>query len=147
MLVKNVMRSEIVQIHPQATLEQAARMMVQRRANSLFVMEGGVLLGVIGVRDLFTAPLPASYASRMTEGRSEVQLLEVWRSCIVANQMNDQPLTVGEELTLNQAVALMVNSGKHPLPVLREGRVVGVIDRLDAAKAVAMLELDVREQQ
>jgi CBS domain-containing protein len=148
MLVRDIMRTDIVQIHPQATLEEAARMMLQHRVNTLFVIQSDVLLGVIGLRDLFTAPLPASYASRMPGQRSAEQLLESWRDSIVGNQMNDQPLTVTEEAPATQAAALMVNNGKHPLPVVRDGRVVGTIDRFDIVRAVlAMPELATQEQR
>jgi CBS domain-containing protein len=35
-----------------------------------------------------------------------------------------------------KAVVVMVNEGLHPLPVLRDGRIVGIISRADAVRAL-----------
>jgi len=50
--------------------------------------------------------------------------------------MNDRVRSVTEEATVLQAAATMVNTGKHPLPVMRAGQVVGVIDRADVVRAL-----------
>jgi CBS domain-containing protein len=140
MRVKDAMCSEVVAIGPDATLQEAADSMLIHHVKTLLVMEDGVLVGVIGLRDLFTTPRHASYGGRMTERRSEEALLESWQSTDVRMQMNDQPLVVSEELPLLAAAALMVNGGKHPLPVLRDGQVVGVISRSDVVAAVLALD-------
>jgi CBS domain-containing protein len=140
MRVKDAMCSEVVTVHPDATLREAADIMLANRVKTLLVMEEGVLVGMIGLRDLFTTPRSASYGGRMTERHSEEALLKTWRSSHVRMQMNDQPLVVSEELPLLAAAALMVNGGKHPLPVLRDGAVVGVISRSDIARFVLTLD-------
>jgi CBS domain-containing protein len=130
------MCSEVVTISPDATLQEAADTMLRQCVETLLVMEAGALVGVVGLRDLFTTPRLASYGGRMTERRSEEALLETWSDTDVRRQMNDQPIVVSEELPLLAAAALMVNSGKHPLPVLRDGKVVGIISRSDVVRAV-----------
>jgi CBS domain-containing protein len=139
MRVKDAMCCEVVTIHPDATLQEAAGMMLAHHVKTLLVMEEGALVGVVGLRDLFTTPRLASYGGRMTERRSEEALLEAWRTNTVRLQMNDQPIVVSEELPLLAAAALMVNGGKHPLPVLRDGKVVGVISRSDVVRTVLAL--------
>jgi len=136
MLVKDAMRSGFVCILPQASLYEAAQTMLSSRVEALLVMEGARLVGVVGLRDLFTAPLPAHYGIAMFERHSEAQLLADWKSIPVRNIMNDRVRSVTEEATVLQAAATMVNSGKHPLPVLRAGQVVGVIDRADVVRAL-----------
>jgi CBS domain-containing protein len=54
--------------------------------------------------------------------------------------MNEKVMSVVEETTLLRAVELMVNSGKHPLPVLRNGKVVGVISRIDVVRGLLVQE-------
>jgi CBS domain-containing protein len=65
-----------------------------------------------------------------------VQLLADWKCIPVRNVMNDRVRSVTEEATVLQAAATMVNTGKHPLPVMRAGQVVGVIDRADVVRAL-----------
>ena len=44
--------------------------------------------------------------------------------------------SVKEDDPLMAAVAIMVNQGLHPVPVLRNGRLVGVVSRADAVQAI-----------
>jgi len=136
MLVKEVMSESVATIGADATLEEAAQTMFARGVDALLVMDGKRLAGIIGLRDMFTAPRLASQASEMPRGRTEHELRAVWRSQTVRNQMTDQVLTVTEELPAMEAAALMANLGKHPLPVLRAGKVVGTIDRWDIVRAL-----------
>jgi CBS domain-containing protein len=136
MLVKDVMRSEVIHIGSPAILHEAAELMLARGVDTLLVMEDEQLLGVIGLRDLFTAPLSASYGNRMNNLRSEQDLFDIWQKQTVGNVMNDRVLTVTDEMPLMSAAALMVNSGKHPLPVTHDGKVVGMIARTDVVRAL-----------
>jgi len=136
MLVKDVMHSEFVCIQPQVSLYEAAQKMLASGVEALLVMENERLVGVVGLRDLFTAPLPSHYGMAMFDGRNEAQLLADWKCIPVRNVMNDRVRFVTEEATVLQAAATMVNSGKHPLPVLRAGQVVGTIDRADVVRAL-----------
>jgi CBS domain-containing protein len=129
--------TNVLQIQPQATLREAAEIMLSNRVDAL-VIEGehGTLQGVIGLRDLFTAPIPAYLGNPMLKHENEEQLRKVWESVKVQNLMNDKVLSVTENTTLIRALELMVNTGKHPLPVLRDNKVVGIISRSDIARAI-----------
>jgi CBS domain-containing protein len=140
MLVKDVMNIKVLSIEPQATLLDAAKKMLANEINTLLVMENGELLGAIGLRDLFTAPIPAHYGNFMFRHENEAQLLKIWQTIPVENLMNEKVMSVVEETTLLRAVELMVNSGKHPLPVLRNGKVVGVISRTDVVRGLLVQE-------
>ncbi len=137
MFVRDAMCTDLVVIDPAASLEDAATLMLARRIHTLLVVEeDGTFVGVIGLRDLFTAPRSASYGGRMTGWRAEEDLRSAWRDVTVRMQMSEHPIVVNEDLSLLAAAALMVNRGKHPLPVLRGGKLVGVISRSDIARAV-----------
>ena len=136
MLVKDVTQIQVVSIDPDATLLEAAEMMLGQNVDTLLVSREDQLLGVVGLRDLFTAPIPAHYGNSMLHRDREDELLNTWRTTPVRNLMNERVLSVNENMTLLRALELMVNSGKHPLPVLREGKVVGVISRIDIVRAL-----------
>jgi CBS domain-containing protein len=136
MLVKDVINTSVIYTKPQSTLLEAAEQMIANRIDTLLVMENDELLGVIGLRDLFTAPIPAHYGNRMLRHDSEEQLLSVWETMPVRNLMNEKIITVNEDVTMLRALELMVNSGKHPLPVLRAGKVIGIVSRMDIVRAL-----------
>jgi CBS domain-containing protein len=134
MFVKDSMHTELSSVQKETSLLEAAEIMVALVVDTLLVLEQGKLVGVIGLRDLFTAPVPAHYGGGMAGRRDEDQLLDVWRTTPVKNLMNEQAITVTEDTPLIRAAELMVNTGRHPLPVLRDGIVVGAISRADVVR-------------
>ncbi len=136
MLVKDYMQSDVFHIDPEATLLEAAEKLLGSGVDTLLILNGDELLGVIGLRDLFTAPVPAHYGNPMIRHDSEAQFLEIWKATPVQSLMNENVLSVTEDTTLMRALEIMVNSGKHPLPVLKDGKVIGVIARTDIVRAL-----------
>jgi CBS domain-containing protein len=131
------MHSNVIQIGPQASLAEAAEMMTHHGVDTLLVMVDDTLLGVLGLRDLFTAPLPSRANSRVSEQRTEQQLLETWQQVQVQELIAEDPaLTVSEDFPLMKAAALMMNTGKHPLAVTQQGKVVGVLARSDVVRGL-----------
>ena len=140
LIVKDVMRADSVHIHPKATLLEAAEKMIHYGVDALPVAEGDQLIGVIRLADLLTAPRSAHYDPRVPENRDEAQLLEIWKFLPVRNIMNDQAISVSEDTSLMKAAAVMVNNGRQRLPVLRDGKVVGMITRADVVRALLMIK-------
>lgn len=136
MLVRDSMTQHFLTVSPERDLCEAAELMLSAGSESLLVMSDDSLVGVIGLRDLFTAPFPAAYGGRMHARRSEAQWRSDWQTVTVAMVMNREVITATEDMPVLRAAELMVNTGKHPLPVLRSGRVVGVVDRADIARAL-----------
>ncbi len=139
MIVKDVMRSTFISISPQANLLLAAQMMVQGNIDTVFVVNGDLLLGVIGIRDLFTVPVPASFGGPMNK-KDEGILTKQWQQTPVENVMSSYVLSVRPETSLMNAAEIMVNKGKHPLAVTEGKRIIGVIDRADIIKSLLGLE-------
>jgi CBS domain-containing protein len=135
-MVKDVMSPALRSIRPESSLLDAARLMIACDAEALAVVDGERLLGMIGLRDLFTAPVPAHYGGGMRVRRDADDLLAVWAGTPVSNLMNENVISVAEDTPLMRAAELMVNTGKHPLPVLDEGRLVGAISRADVVRGL-----------
>jgi predicted transcriptional regulator len=72
----------------------------------------------------------------MLHHENEAELLRIWKTTPVRNLMNERVLAVNEGVTLLRALQLMINTGKHPLPVLRNGKVIGTISRMDIVRAL-----------
>ena len=137
MLATEIMNREVVTVCCGTTLAEAARSMLAHGINSLPVLDGeGRVAGMIGVRDVLRVPIP-SY--------SETPILKWTRLEEKAAQLNrvrvDQVMarrviSVGEEASVIDVAALMANRGVHPIPVLREGRLLGVVGRADVVRAL-----------
>ncbi len=56
--VRDVMRSEVVAVAPDADVQEAARMLSGREAEALPVVDGGEVVGLLGIHELLTVLVP-----------------------------------------------------------------------------------------
>jgi CBS domain-containing protein len=134
MRVHDAMRSEFIRIEPTAPLRAAAKLMVDRGTDVLLVMKADHLLGVIGLRDLYTAPMSADDNARIVVQRTEHEMVELWDHQTVEQVMAERLVRVSADADLMHAAVLLVNGDRHYLPVLQGDVVVGVIGRAEIAR-------------
>jgi CBS domain-containing protein len=136
MLAKDFMQADVFHIGSQTTLLEAAETPLTRRVDTLLILNGDELCGGISLRDLFTVPILADYGNPLVRHHNGAQLLNTWKTMQIQDLMNEKVIAVSEETTLLSAAELIVPSGKHPLPVLRNGKVVGIICRSDITRTL-----------
>jgi len=111
----------VYSIAPDAPVLEAIRHMAEHRIGALLVMRDDKLVGVVSERD---------YARKVIlQGRSSAQTS-------VADIMSGAPLTVAPDTDVLDCMRLCTDSRTRHLPVLQDGRVVGVISVGDLVKAV-----------
>lgn len=123
MLVMDIMRSPVTVIAPDTTLQDAYRTMNEKNIRHLPVLDGGKLVGVVTDRDLRLAtsvlsPAPFAPGSR------------------VAEIMCRAPLTADPVDPVEDAARTMREKKIGCLPVLDDGRVVGIITGIDLLDAL-----------
>jgi CBS domain-containing protein len=143
MKAQEVMSSQVVSVTPDATILHAARLMLQHRFSGLPVVDaGGKLLGIVSEGDFlrrtetgtvrrrprwvefFIGPGPLAAEYTHAAGRR------------VADVMTRDVVTVTEETELQDVVALMERHRVKRLPVLRNGRLVGIVTRQNLLRAL-----------
>lgn len=140
LIVKDFMRTNFVCISSQSSVRFAAEEMIQKGIDTLFVTEDDQVVGVIGIRDLFTLPIPASYGGSM-KMKEEVSILRAWQNTPVTYLMNPHVISVPEQYPLLDAAQSMINEGKHPLAIFHGNQLIGVIDRSDIVQALLEMEV------
>jgi CBS domain-containing protein len=115
------------------TVEQAARLMKEKRVGALLVMEGDRLAGIFTERDALFRVL--------AEGRdpARTSLQEV---------MTANPRTIGPERPFGHALHMMHEGGFRHVPVVQGHRAIGVVSARDALGPeleAFVFELDKRE--
>jgi CBS domain-containing protein len=65
MIVRDIMYKNFAYISPQRTMRPAAKGMIHKGIDTLFVIKNDRGVGAIGIRDLFILPVPASFGSPM----------------------------------------------------------------------------------
>ncbi len=118
MLIKDVMTRDLLVVAPDATLEQASAVMRDGAVGALpVVSEEQRLLGIVTDRDLVVRALAEGLAAETP----------------VEQVMTREVTTVGQAHELDDALALMQAEQLRRLPVVDDGRLVGIIAQADLA--------------
>jgi sulfide:quinone oxidoreductase len=117
--VSSVMTPDPLFVTPETTLDAVVRRMREHDTGSVLVVEGGRLVGIITSRDILRGVAGNVNAAQVSAGK--------W--------MTASPVTVGPHATLNVAEALMTEYGIHHLPVVEDGRPVGMVGLRDVTRS------------
>jgi CBS domain-containing protein len=130
--VSEIMTGAAVTDTAEDTLAEAARKMWRQQTGSLLVVDGDDLVGIVTERDVLKAV---------------AQGLELHETRI-RQVMSKDIVTVAPGTSLREAAKVMAERWIRHLPVLDEGRLVGVISQRDLAGVLAgaLNEPDVLEQ-
>jgi acetoin utilization protein AcuB len=123
MLVKDIVSSPAVTIPPETTLAAAYRTMQEKQIRHLLVLDGGDLVGVVTDRDLRLAtsslspsPFPANV--------------------YVSEVMCGEPVTAEASDPVEDAARRMRERKIGCLPVMENGRLIGIITGVDLLDAL-----------
>jgi CBS domain-containing protein len=153
MQVKDVMTAGPVVVSADAPIREAAALLRKHRIGGLPVMEGERLAGIITEGDILrllekpSAPgelwLPSPLEALV---EIPIRLAASWAHTRRAlTHIGDQPvgsvmsspaITVGEDEDMESAAAILVERRIGRLPVVREGKLVGIIARADIVRAL-----------
>ena len=150
--VRELMSSPAITVSPETTLEEAAALMLQGRIGSLVVVDASDESRPVGIVtesdfDLQDESVPGVGYSWFklpfllgTTVWSEQGLEEVYaraRRLPVQQVMSSPCVTIDEGDEPMQAARRMLDHGVRHLPVLRDGRLVGIVTGLDFLRFLA----------
>jgi CBS domain-containing protein len=116
--VREAMTASVSSVSPSQSLADAAEVMKGEDVGSVPVVEQGRLAGIVTDRDIVTRAV--------AEGRNP-------QAVKVEEIASHDLVTVEPERDLNEALALMARHKVRRLPVLEEGRLVGMLAQADIA--------------
>lgn len=115
--IEQIMRGQrLCTLPPEATVSEAADAMAKRHVAAVLVMVGDELTGIFTERDVIVRVLAARSDPTTTR---------------LAEVMSPHPVTLDSSATIRQALAEMHDSQLRHLPIVRDGRVVGVVSMRD----------------
>lgn len=125
MIARDIMTRTVYTIRPEASAQEAAQLLDQKRISGAPVVdEDGRLIGMVTEADII------SKVNR--EGLR------------VADIMSHELIVVSEETPLEEIAALLSERKIKRVPVVENGRLVGIVSRADIVHAVAAGHLIVR---
>jgi acetoin utilization protein AcuB len=138
--VSERMSTRPVTVTPGTTISDALRTMRQSRVRRLPVLdEEGTMVGIVSEKDLlYASPSPAT-------SLSIYEMHDMLTRLKVSELMTKDVIKVSPDTLLEDAARIMVDSVIGGLPVLEDGRLVGIITQTDIFKA--FLELLAARQE
>jgi len=103
-------------VHPDVTAREAARLLVERDIGPLPVVENDMLVGIVTDRDLVVRVLADDRDPAATT---------------VGEIASTEVVTIGPDEDLDAALKLLAEHHVRRLPVVEEGRLVGILARAD----------------
>jgi CBS domain-containing protein len=105
------MNPYVLTARPDQTLEQAAQAMVERNVGAAVVQNQGTVVGIVTERDVM---------------RAVARGLVPWNTS-VDQIMTKDPLVASPEMDTHEAIAVMLDHRFRHLPVVEDGRLVGIV--------------------
>jgi CBS domain-containing protein len=120
-ILKSKAEQAVHTVEPSASAFDAAQTMASRRIGGLLVVDGAQIIGIVTERD---------YAHKLVPtGRSP-------RDTPVRDIMSAPVMVVGSRNTSAECMALMTENRLRHLPVVDEGRLVGLVSIGDLVKDI-----------
>ena len=124
MQVKEILRvkgNRLLSIEPGGRAVDAVKIMAEQNLGSLVVLDQGRMSGMLSFHELL------GVLAKRGGALGEVKVSEI---------MVKDPVTATPEMEVNDLRRTMLDTGARYLPVMQEGKLLGVISFRDVAKAV-----------
>ena len=133
--VQQILHRKVVQdiwsIAPDASVYEAVQSLADKRIGALLVMEGDRLEGIVSERDYAREVILKGRASRQTR---------------VSEIMSSKVITVPPTHGVEASLAMMTEHGIRHLPVVDDGKVLGMLSMGDLVKVIISNQQSTIEQ-
>ena len=143
---KDIMTVEVKTVSPETEITQAAKLLLSERINGVPVVnKTGELVGILCQSDLIaqqkSIPIPSLFTllygyiplTRLNRLYKEVEKIAATK---VDNAMTPNPITVTPDTDIEKIAALMVGKNYHTLPVIDDGKLVGIVGKEDVLRTL-----------
>ena len=144
---RDIMTTEVITVSPETLVSDLAKTLAGKNIGGVPVVDAdGRLVGIVTQSDLVerVQELELPPAINILDFHVYLQIpshlfrkVEKMLGATVADVMSPKPVTVSPETPVPQIAALMAKQKIHTLPVLEQGKIVGIIGKMDLVRAVA----------
>lgn len=143
MKAKDIMKTGVVTISDDGTVDDAVKLMLGNHISALPVLDGDDrLVGVVSEGDLLRRMRDSGAPRRswwleLVSGHGDAQDYIKSRSHRVADVMTRDLVTVTEDTPVGEIAKILETRRIKRVPVLRDGKVAGIVSRTDLVRALA----------
>ncbi|WP_290597287.1 MULTISPECIES: CBS domain-containing protein [unclassified Archaeoglobus] len=132
-IASDYMTNSVVTIKPKDTIEKAMKVMIEKHLRRLPVIDDGILVGLITVREILRY-FGKGEAFRMLTSGSIKDAIEKPVSTILANDdllVYKEILTFPRDISISQLVSAMLDRGYGVALIVESGKLEGIITERD----------------
>ena len=144
MLVRDVMVAPVITVEPSATVEQVAKLFLEKQISAVPVLDGkGKLVGIVSEGDLLhrveagTERRRSWWLQALIHDDTLAAEYVKSHSRKVSDVMTRDVITASPHTPLHEIAALMERNAIRRLPILENGQLVGIVSRANLLQAVA----------
>jgi len=150
MRIRDVMTSDVCTVRPETPLKEVAQLLVDRRVSGVPVVDAdGRVLGVVSEGDFLAREAGAAERPRgplwWHWAASPDKAAHRMNATTAGAAMTAPAVTISPDRSLIEAAAIMARSAINRLPVVEEGRLVGIVSRADVVRAFARTDAELLE--
>lgn len=138
MRVAELMSSKVFTVEPHDLIDRVFFLIHYEKIRHIPVVEKGKLVGIVSDRDLYKALGPKSNSNVLESNKDNTQLHVVSQK--VMHIMHRGVYTVGPDTMASEAAAMLVEHRIGALPVLDNGKLVGILSSTDILRVFSKLE-------
>jgi CBS domain-containing protein len=141
----DIMTKDVITVTPEATVETLARLLMDNRISGVPVVDSeGNLQGIVTENDLIrkNARLHIPTVIRLFDafimigaGKMEDEIKKM-AAITVEEICTKEVVSIEEDTTLEEIATIMAERHIHLLPVVRDGKVVGIVGKADMVRAM-----------
>jgi len=144
-VARDILTAPLLTVPPEMPVLEFARALDERHLTGAAVVDpSGGLIGVVTESDLIDQHKKLHLPTLITlfdsvlsfNTHSMDEQIKKMVGATVADIMTSKPVTVEEETPLEEIATIMSEEKKHLIPVLKEGRLVGLVDRSQVIHAL-----------
>ncbi len=144
---RDIMNKKVITVSPDTSVEELGRLFIEKNISGAPVIdEFGNLYGIVTENDLiskekrFHIPTIIRIFDAIIPLQSDAAVekeIKKMAATTVGDICTREVITVDEETSLNDIATIMTEKKIHLLPVLKEGKLVGIIGKKDVIRAIA----------
>ena len=149
MKVCDLMTKDVVSVTPETTLREAATLLVDKGISGVPVVnEAGEVVGVLSEADV-VMKAGGSVSRRGLLGwllEPDFGVEDKIRAETVGEAMSSPAVTIRSTRPVHEAARLMVSEAVNRLPVVEEGKLIGILTRADVVRAFTRADAEIGEE-
>ncbi len=143
---KDIMTKDVITVKPITTVEDLARVLVGHQISGAPVVDDdGNLIGIVTENDLIRKnsrlhipTILRLFDAFITIGTSKLEVeIKKMAASTIGEICTRDVITVSDETSMEDIATIMTEKKVHLLPVLKKGKLVGIVGKKDLIKGVA----------